>query len=155
LAVGGEKNMEMNMSRRMKRIGHAGFTLIELLLVLIILGVLAAVVVPKFTGKTLQAQISGTKTSISNLGGAINNFEVENGRFPTSDEGLQALLQAPNGLATWHGPYIDPTGLKDPWDQPFHYTCPGTHNPNGFDLFSSGPDKQEGTSDDITNWNTN
>lgn len=135
-----------------RRYGQSGFTLIELLLVLVILGVLAAVVVPKFTGKTEQAKVSGAKASISNLSGALNNFEVDTGRFPTSDEGLNALVQAPSNVQNWHGPYIEPNGLQDPWQHPFHYQFPGSHNANGFDLFSAGSDGQEGTADDISNW---
>ena len=135
-----------------RRYGRSGFTLIELLLVLVILGVLAAVVVPKFTGRTEQARISGAKTSISNLSGTLNTFETDTGRFPTSDEGLQALVSAPSNVQNWHGPYIEPNALQDPWGHAFHYQFPGSHNANGFDLFSAGPDGQEGTADDISNW---
>jgi general secretion pathway protein G len=137
---------------RRSRVAREAFTLIELLLVLVILGVLAAVVVPKFTGKTEQARIGGAKASVSNLSTSLNNFEVDCGRFPTTEEGLNALLAAPASATGWHGPYIEATALKDPWEQPFNYVCPGTHNPNSFDLFSSGPDKQSGTQDDIGNW---
>lgn len=141
------------MSRKMNR-SRSAFTLIELLLVLVILGVLAAIVVPKFTGRTEQARKQGAKTSISNLSGTINTFETDTGRFPTSDEGLGALVQAPGNVENWHGPYIESSALQDPWGHPFHYTCPGSHNPNGFDLWSSGADGQDGTADDITNWDT-
>jgi general secretion pathway protein G len=150
--------MEMTMTRGFKNVRRrrhgrlSGFTLIELLLVLVILGVLAAVVVPRFTGRTEQARISGAKTSISNLSGALNTFETDTGRFPNSDEGLNALVTAPSNVQNWHGPYIEPNALQDPWSHPFHYQFPGSHNANGFDLFSAGPDGQEGTGDDISNW---
>ena len=144
--------MSSNVKNIRRFASRNGFTLIELLLVLVILGVLAAVVVPKFTGKTETARIGAAKASISNLSTSLNNFEVECGRFPTTEEGLNALLAAPASATGWHGPYIEASALKDPWEQPFVYQYPGTHNPSGFDLFSAGPDKQTGTQDDIGNW---
>ena len=145
----------MKMMRNYKSVRRAarrGFTLIELLLVLVILGVLAAVVVPKFTGQTERARVAGAKTSISNLSGAINHFEIDAGRFPTSEEGLNALVVAPADAKEWHGPYIEASALKDPWNNPFVYQFPGSHNTNGFDLYSCGPDGREGGPDDIGNW---
>ncbi len=133
---------------------RGAFTLIELLLVLVILGVLAAVVVPKFTGRTEKAKISGATTSVSNLGAALNIFEHDTGHFPSNDEGLNALVSQPASAKDWNGPYIEATALKDPWGNKFIYKFPGTHNPSGFDLYSTGPDGQDGTADDIGNWTT-
>lgn len=127
------------------------FTLIELLLVLVILTVLAALVAPRFAGRSEQARITAAKTDISRLETALATFEIDNGRYPTSDEGLAALVTAPSSLANWHGPYIERGLPKDPWGNPYVYRCPGVHNPNGFDLYSYGPDGREGN-DDITNW---
>jgi general secretion pathway protein G len=134
---------------------HGGFTLIELLLVLVILAVLAAIVVPKFTNRSEQARQTAAKTDIKNIEGALETFEVDNGRYPSSDEGLSALLTAPAGLQNWHGPYIKGGGglPKDPWGNAYVYRFPGTMNPSGFDLMSYGPDGREGT-DDLGNWTT-
>ncbi|MFA7236822.1 MAG: type II secretion system major pseudopilin GspG [Phycisphaeraceae bacterium] len=130
-----------------------GFTLIELLLVLVILGVLAALVIPKFTNRTQQARNTAAKTDISSIKGMINAFEIDTGRLPTSDEGLNALLIAPPNVTDWRGPYIDSNALpKDPWGNAYLYRYPGQHNPNGFDLYSTGPDGREGGNDDIGNW---
>src|SRR5437762_13916343 len=94
------------MRKQRSRISQKGFTLIELLLVMVILVVLAAVVVPKFTGRSEQARLTAAKTDISAIEGAIDQFEVDNGRYPTSEEGLGSLLSPPAGLQQWHGPYL-------------------------------------------------
>ncbi len=122
------------------------FTLIELLLVLVILAVLAAIVVPKFTGRTLDAKIKAAKAEISNIKTALNTFEIDNGRFPTTEDGgLRALVEKPADLASWK------QGLEkmpaDPWGNPYIYRCPGTGK--DFDLSSGGPDGHEGGGDDI------
>jgi general secretion pathway protein G len=128
------------------------FTLIELLLVLVILGVLAAVVVPKLTGRTEDAKIKAARSSIAGIKAALDVFEVDNGRFPSSDEGLRVLVDRPNDLDNWHGPYVDRQQIAgDPWGNVFQYRFPGQHNPDGYDLYSFGPDGREGN-DDITNW---
>jgi general secretion pathway protein G len=129
----------------------AAFTLIELLLVLVILAVLAAVVVPKFANRGQQARDAAAKTDISSLETAIDAFEVDCGRFPSSEEGLSALVTAPSGVQNWRGPYIKRDIPKDPWGAPYVYKFPGTHNVNGYDLYSTGPDGREGN-DDIANW---
>lgn len=130
-----------------------GFTLIELLLVLVILAVLAGLVVPRFTGRAEQAKITAAATDIAALGGALRMFEVDCDRFPTTQEGLQALIQQPNNAPRWKkGGYLDNGLPTDPWNNPYVYRCPGTHNPNGYDLYSFGPDGQEGGGDDIDNW---
>src|SRR5438552_15872188 len=98
-----------------RRRSAAAFTLIELLLVLVILAVLAAVVVPKFTGRSEQARVAAAKTDISVLSGALNQFELDNGRFPTTEEGLTSLVQAPPGAQNWH-PYIERGVPNDPWN---------------------------------------
>ena len=130
---------------------QSGFTLIELLLVMVILTVLAAIVVPKFTGRAELAKKDAAKGGISILETALNAFEIDNGRYPTTDEGLSALVTAPSNLQNWHGPYIEHGVPADPWGNAFVYRFPGTHNTSGFDLFSMGSDGREGN-DDITNW---
>ena len=142
----------MNALKNHRRGARAAFTLIELLLVLVILAVLAAVVVPKFTKRSEQARITAAKTDISNLGTALSAFEVDNGRFPSSQEGLSALNQQPAGMTSWKGPYIGKAIVNDPWGNPYIYRQPGTHNASEYDLYSYGPDGQDGNADDVTNW---
>src|SRR5215207_4009701 len=96
------------------RHSRAAFTLIELLCVLVILGVLAAVVVPRFTSRTEQAKNTAAATDISVIEGAIDSFQVDTGRFPTSDEALSALVQMPQNVKNWQGPYIKKGVPNDP-----------------------------------------
>lgn len=137
--------------KRRTNVRGQGFTLIELLLVLVILAVLAALVVPKFTNRSQQARETAAKTDISNIGTSIDAFEIDTGRFPSNEEGLAALLQQPANLTGWHGPYLNRGLPKDPWGNPYLYKFPGQHNTSGYDLYSTGPDGREGT-DDIGNW---
>jgi general secretion pathway protein G len=142
--------MRRQLPRRINRVRSA-FTLIELLLVLVILAVLAAVVVPKFTNRTEQARITAAKTDISNIEGALDTFEVDNGRYPSTEEGLRALVEAPAGMQNWRGPYIKRGIPNDPWGNAYVYRYPGAKNASGYDLSSNGPDGREGT-DDLDNW---
>jgi general secretion pathway protein G len=127
------------------------FTLIELMLVVIIIGILAAMVMPRLVGRSEEARIAAAKADInSNIALAVDLFEMDNGRYPTAEEGLAALRSNPASLAGWKGPYLkkDP---KDPWGKPYFYKSPGTHN-SDYDLYSAGPNGTEGDSDDIGNW---
>ena len=133
-------------------IDRTAFTLIELLLVLVILGILAAIVVPKFAGRAQQAKIAAAKQEISTLEGALNLYEQDNTTFPTAEQGLLALRVAPGNASGWHGPYLTHDVVNDPWDHAYIYRCPGSHNPDSFDILSMGPDGQEGTADDISNY---
>jgi general secretion pathway protein G len=143
----------MSTQRQRRRRASGGFTLIELLLVLVILAVLAAVVVPKFTGRSEQARKAAAKTDISMLETALENFEVDTGRYPTTEEGMGALIVMPASVKAWHGPYIKQGGLpKDPWGNPYVYRFPGQFNTAGYDLASLGPDGSEGGGDDVDNW---
>ena len=126
-----------------------GFTLIEIMLVVIILGILAAMVVPRLTGRSDEARRSVAKTDIeSNLALALDLYETDVGAFPAS---LDDLLKAPSGVTSWKGPYLKKKPL-DPWGKPYAYKYPGTHNTDSYDLSSLGKDGVEGTPDDITNW---
>ena len=138
------------VNRRRQR--QSGFSLIELLLVLVILAVLAAVVVPKFTNRTEQARITAAKTDISMLDTALDAYEIDNGRYPSNDEGLAALVSQ-GSAKNWKGPYIKKDVPQDPWGNAYVYRYPGTNNVNGYDLVSYGPDGREGN-DDINNWST-
>jgi len=129
------------------------FTLIELLLVLVILGILAAVVVPKFSGRTEQARITAAQSQIATFGTALDAFEVDNGSYPKGKSGLEDLVQQPANAQNWRGPYIKSQTIPvDPWGNPYLYECPGRRNPSSYDLMSTGPDGREGGDDDITNW---
>jgi len=137
----------------LKKLEGKGFTLIELMLVVIIIGVLIAMVVPRFAGRSEQARRAAARADIeANIAVALDLFELDNGRYPTTDEGLQVLITQPSGLDNWRGPYLKKRRTpKDPWGNPYIYTSPGTHNPD-YDLASYGPDGVEGGGDDITNW---
>jgi general secretion pathway protein G len=131
-----------------------GFTLIELLLVLVILSVLAAVVVPKFTRRSEQARITAARTDIANLEVSLDAFEIDTGRYPTTQEGLGALVDQPGDLENWFGPYIKRGVPSDPWGNGYVYRYPGEHNAQGYDLHSFGPDGVSGGGDDVDNWTT-
>ena len=147
------------MQRRhgLKRNARLGFTLIEVLLVLAILGVIAAMVVPQLLGRQRQANIDATKLSISGVEQALEIYATDHsGDFPTTGDGLESLLTAPNNDEKWHGPYLKESKSLpvDAWGRPLQYEYPGQHNTDGSkaDISSGGPDKAFGTADDITNW---
>ena len=133
-----------------------GFTLIEILMVVIIIGTLAAMVVPRFMGRSEQAKIAAAKADVQvNLATGLKLYELDNGNFPTSEQGLEALVKRPaiNPVPeNWNGPYIEKQAM-DPWGHPYQYHSPGTHRPHDYDLFSmakkTAPDA---TDDDIANW---
>lgn len=143
----------MKKQRRKK-----GFTLIELLLVIILISILAAMIVPRFVGRSEKAKRSAAKADITaNLAVAMDLYELDNGQYPTTEQGLRALSakpELPPLPENWQGPYVrSKKGFLDPWGNPYHYVCPGEQNSDGYDLFSLGQDGLEGTSDDILNWN--
>ncbi|MBI1367261.1 MAG: type II secretion system protein GspG [Planctomycetes bacterium] len=142
------------MTRRQHAHIRPGFSLIELMLVLVILAVLAAVVATRFTGTSERARVTAAKTDIASLETALDAFEVDAGRFPSSEEGLLALVEVPAGMTedNWHGPYIKRGVPKDPWGNEYVYQFPGRVNTRSFDLSSNGPDGQAGSEDDIVNW---
>ena len=130
-----------------------GFTLVEILLVVTIIGILAALVIPNIVGRGKDAQI---KAAYADINGGIKTtlgmFEVDTGSYPKN---LGDLLQQPNEARNWHGPYFNPPNLPvDPWGRPYVYVFPGRHNTTSYDLYSVGPDGQDGSEDDIGNWQT-
>jgi general secretion pathway protein G len=130
---------------------RSAFTLVELMLVVTIIGILAALVIPKIAGKGEQARETAAHADIyGGIKTALDSFEVDNGYYPKS---LQDLIQQPSNAKNWRGPYLDPATLPiDPWGNPYIYYFPGKHNRTGYDLLSVGPDAKEGTDDDIGNW---
>jgi general secretion pathway protein G len=130
---------------------QAGFTLVELLLVMMILVALAAVVIPKFRGRSEQAKETQAIMQISSFETVLDAFEVDNGYYPEGEEGLWDLVEQPEDADNWRGPYLDEVPL-DPWSEEYIYEYPGKYNESGYDLVSMGPDRREGTEDDVTNW---
>ena len=143
-----------NPKSKIQNRGRHGFTLIELLLVLVILGILAAIVVPKFSGRTEQARLTAAQSQLSTFGTALDAFEVDNGNYPKGKDGLQDLVTSPRDSQGWRGPYLKSDIPSDPWGNPYLYECPGKNNATGYDLSSMGPDGRASTDDDITNWKT-
>jgi len=133
-----------------------GFTLIEIMLVVIIIGILVALVLPNFKGRSDQARVTAAKTDIeANLSTALDLYELDNGRYPNTQQGMAALLETPTASpvpSNWSGPYLKKKKIpKDPWGNDYKFVSPGTRNTGEYDLFSLGPDGIE-SSDDITNW---
>ena len=140
----------MITTQLLKKRRAQAFTLVELLLVLVILATLAAIVIPKFAGRSEQAKVTSAKTQISSFETALDAFETDNGYYPKSGD-LDALVNAPANASNWHGPYLKSIPV-DPWGNAYTYDYPGKHNPNGYDLLTNGPDGRAGTDDDINNW---
>jgi general secretion pathway protein G len=135
-----------------ERKSEKGFSLIELIVVLVILGLLAAVVAPRVWDKLAKGKEQIEKIQLKELEAALQLFAFDMGRYPSSAEGLDALIHNPGNAEAWKGPYTQKGTLpKDQWSKPYTYRCPGMHN-NDYDLFSFGPDGAEGGEDDICNW---
>jgi general secretion pathway protein G len=138
-----------------RRPREAGYTLMELLVVLAILGLLAAIATPMVLHYLDSAKVSTAKTEVSNLSAGLDLFKYDVGRYPTTEEGLEALVSAPEGVENWNGPYVKKTTkLTDPWGHPYNYRFPGTHG-GEFDLYSYGAHADQAKSDEkppIANW---
>jgi general secretion pathway protein G len=144
--------MKTNLRNGRARTTRSGFTLIELLLVLVILGILAAIVVPKFSGRTEQARETAARTQIATFSTALDQFEVDVGYYPKGRNGLNDLFTQPRDAQAWRGPYLKNEIPKDPWQNEYVYECPGKNNTSSYDIVSMGPDGRAGTEDDITNY---
>jgi len=131
----------------------SGFTLIELLVVVIIIGLLASLVAPKFFGKLGMSKQKTAKAQIELFGAALDEFRLDNGRYPGTEEGLLALRDKPDGLENWAGPYLPKAIPKDAWGHDYAYSSPGEHY--DYDLISYGRDGELGGEDedsDIVSW---
>ena len=125
------------------------------MVVVIILGILAATIIPQFIGTTHDAKVSTAKSNIAEFESAVERFYIHLDRYPTTEEGLKALVEAPSGdEKKWRGPYIKML-RADPWTTPYQYRNPGLHHPSSFDIWSRGADHAdggEGDGADIGNW---
>jgi general secretion pathway protein G len=143
----------MNLTRLNRRTGMnrrgGAFTLIELLLVMVIITILATILVPRVVGHLEKAKITKAQADLSTLKTSLNSFYLTNGRFPTTSEGLQALITNPGNLPKWEKSLDKDSLPLDPWDHPYIYRCPSNTPGDDFDVLSAGPDGQEGTADDI------
>lgn len=132
----------------------SGFTLLELLVVMVIIGLLAGFVAPRYFAQVGKSQVKLARAQIDALDKALDQFRLDVGRYPTSEEGLQVLVARPSGEASWSGPYLKKGVPADPWGHPYVYQQPGTHG-GDFDLLSYGKDGRlggTGEDADLTNW---
>jgi len=133
------------------RSNRYGFTLIELMLVVIITLALVAMVMPRLAGRGEQARVATARADIqTNIATALKLYELDNGSFPSSEEGLNALLSKPSSASNWNGPYLERKPL-DPWGREYNYRSPGEHRTADYDLSSFGNDGTE-SQDDVKNW---
>lgn len=130
-----------------------GFTLLELLVVMVIIGLLAAYVGPKYFSQIGKSEVKTTRAQIVGFDNALQQYRLDVGSFPSTEQGLQALQTRPDGVAKWDGPYLAKSVPMDPWGRPYVYVSPGEHGE--FDISSTGRDGRpggDGLDADITNW---
>lgn len=142
---------------RQRRTGRRGFTLVEVLLVLVILVVIASLAVTAYGPIQKRAYINAAKTQIGAFETPLETYRLDVGDYPSTEQGLLALREAPSDLPNeekWAGPYLGKNVPPDPWDQPYQYEYPGTHEEGKPDIWSMGPDMMDGTEDDVGNWST-
>jgi general secretion pathway protein G len=136
-------------------LARSGFTLLEILVVLAIIALVAGLAIAKIAQIHERAQIKAAELFVlTSVKLPLAAYKMDLGGFPSTSEGLAALATAPTQRSDrWHGPYVESAKtIADPWGEPYRYAFPGEHNKTGYDLWSSGPDQQSGTPDDIKNW---
>jgi len=126
--------------------GDRGMTIIEILIVIALMGTIMAVLVTKLLDKGDDARRDLARVGMGSLKNALDMYRLKNFRYPNSEEGLQALVEAPASAKNWGGPYVEPNQINDPWDNPYRYESTG---PKAFKIISAGADRQEGTEDDV------
>ena len=132
-----------------------GVTLIEITIVIVIIGLLASIIGPRVIGNVDKAKVAKARLEIKNFSTALENYAIDVGSYPVTEEGLIALWQAPDNSVNWSGPYVTDPTFNDPWNNPYIFTSPGSHYGYDFDLASYGKDGAEGGESfnaDITNW---
>lgn len=143
------------MKVRLSHRKSGGFTLIEIMVVVVILGILAATIIPQFMGTTHDAKVGTAKANIAELESALERFNIHLDRYPSTEDGLKSLVEPPSGEdKKWRGPYVKML-RPDPWGNPYQYRNPGVHHASGFDLWSRGADGADGgerDGADIGNW---
>jgi general secretion pathway protein G len=140
------------MTKRQRR--RAGVTLIEMLVVVTIIALFAALVAPKILGRADQARVTAAKVQIQNFQGALAQYKLDTGTFPTTEQGLRALREKPAGLDSWRGPYLPKDVPPDPWGRDYLYKFPGDHGDEP-EIVSLGADGQNGGADinaDVVSW---
>lgn len=145
--------MPSHTPRRAKATRTAGFTLLELLIVLVILGLLIGYVAPNYFKQEDKSKVKAARAQIKALEDALDQYRLDVGRYPTTEQGLAALTVQPQGESRWQGPYLKKAVPNDPWGNPYQYRSPGEHGE--VDLYSLGKDGQPGGTDlaaDINNW---
>lgn len=133
-----------------------GFSLIEILLVVVIIGTLSAMVVPRLLGRSDQARAAAAAADVNvNIPTALKLYELDNGFFPTTEQGIEALLRKPSASPipqNWNGPYLEKMPM-DPWGRPYQYVQPGIQRQHDYDLYSMGKKPgEEQSDDDVGNW---
>ena len=141
------------MSRSAIRTVAGGFTLLELLVVMVIIGLLAGFVAPRYFGQIGKSEVKVARAQLDALEKALDQYRLDTGRYPSTEQGLGALVERPGDEAKWAGPYLRKSVPLDPWGKPYLYRFPGEHG--DFDVVSLGRDGQPGGSgedQDIVNW---
>jgi general secretion pathway protein G len=137
---------------------RSGFTLIEMLVVIIVIGLLAGLVGPRILGRVSEAKTATARTQVELLGLALDNYRLDNGSYPTTEQGLAALQEKPTrepAATNWRGPYLRKAIPADPWGRPYGYASPGQHDPSAYDLWTFGRDGEsggEGDAEDVLSW---
>ena len=149
--------MSRSQHRRLRSGVRRGFTLIEILVVIVVIAILATLVAPNVFQHVGAAKDATAKSQIEMIGAGLDSYRLHNGGYPTTEQGLAALWEAPtiDPPANWRGPYLRKAVPLDPWGNPYVYISPGEVNPNGYDLISLGADGKlggEGENADITSW---